>query len=59
MAAKNRMSKGIFKQEQHLLGVRISARMKQALDGLEAQEELIRDMEDAETPAAIENPPYK
>lgn len=59
MAAKNRAKKSIFKQEQSLLGVRVSARLQQTLDGLEAQEELIRDMEDVETPDAIENPPYK
>lgn len=57
MTARNRMSKGVFRQEQSLLGLRVSARMKQALDGLEAQEELIRDMEDVE--ASIEKPPYK
>ncbi len=59
MTARNRMSKGIFKSEQSLLGLRISSRLQQALDGLEAQEKFIKDMEDTETPSGFDNPPYK
>lgn len=59
MTARNRISKGIFRQEQSLLGLRISSRLQQALDGLEAQEKFIKDMEDAKTPSGFDNPPYK
>jgi hypothetical protein len=59
MTSKKCTNGSAFKSEQSLLGLRISSRLQQALDGLEAQEKFIKDMEDTETPSGFDNPPYK